>query len=122
MDDQPFAGKHVESRRRIEIAAGSLPVRRRATDHLVVEKKKVLDRLGYRIEGGLALPGSEPNFKDAFLARKRYRLSELRSSCGVSPGSLRPGSRAGGFQRRQDSDGDDCQQPNQAPCVERVME
>jgi hypothetical protein len=32
MDDQLFAGKYLESRRRIEIAAGLLPAGRRATD------------------------------------------------------------------------------------------
>ena len=44
MDDQPFAGKYLQSRRWIEIAARLLAVRRRAADHLVVKKKKVLDR------------------------------------------------------------------------------
>ena len=97
MDDQLFAGKHLQSRRRIEIAARPLPVRRRAADHLIVEKQKVLDRRRYRIERGLALPRGEPNFEDAFLARQRYRLSELRSNCGIgsSLGSLRPGSAPG---------------------------
>ena len=122
MDDQPFAGEYLESRRRIEIAAGPLPIRRRAADHLIVEKKKVLDRLGYRIEGGLALPRGEPNFEDAFPARKRYRLSKLRSSCGISRGSLRPAIRAEKFSHHQHSDGTDRQQPNQTPCVERTME
>src|SRR5262249_51718232 len=64
MDDQPFAGKYVQGGRRIEIAAGFLPVRRRAANHLIVEQEKVLDGLGYRIEGGLALPRGEPDFED----------------------------------------------------------
>src|SRR5262249_17148258 len=107
---------------RVEVGGGVGGVGRGAADHLIVEEKKVLDRLGYRIEGGLPLPRGEANFEDAFLARKRDRLSELRSSCGIFLGSLRPGSRAGGFKRHQASDGTDCQQPNQAPCVERVGE
>ena len=37
MDDQPFAGKHLESWRRIEIAAGPLPVRRRSADYIMSE-------------------------------------------------------------------------------------
>src|SRR5262249_403190 len=99
MDDQPFARKHLESRCRLEIAAGAVAVGRRGGDCVIVEEKKVLDRLGYRVEGGLTLPRGEANFEDAFLARKRYRLSELRSSCGIFLGSLRPGSRAGRFKR-----------------------
>ena len=83
MDDQRFAGKHLQRRRRIEIAARRLAVRRRAADHLIVEKEKVLDRRGYRIERGLALPRGEPDFEDTFLARQRYGLSELRSNCGI---------------------------------------
>ena len=94
----------MESRRRVQIAARSLPVRRRAADDLIVEKKKILDRRCDRIEGGLALPRSEPNFEDTFLARKRYRLSELRSSCGISLGSLCPGSCAGKCSHHQDSE------------------
>ena len=124
MDDQRFAGKYVQSGRRIEIAAGAAPVGRRAADHLIVEQEKVLDGRGYRIEGGLALPRGEPNFEDAFLARQRHRLSEFRSNCGICSflGSLRPGSRAGTFKRPQDSEGSDRQQLNQATCVERVAE
>src|SRR5262249_12143781 len=111
MDDQRFAGKYQESGRWIEIAAGLLSVGCRATDHLVVEKKKVLDRLGYRIEGGLALPRGQPNFEDAFPARQRDRLAELRPNCGIwrSLGSLREGSRPGTFKRYQGSDSSDCQ-------------
>src|SRR5260370_4833160 len=124
MDDEPFAGNHLPGRRRIQIAARPRSVRRRAADHLIVEKEKVLDRYGYRIEHGLALPCSEPNFEDAFLARQRYWLSELRSNCGICCflGSLRPGSRAGEFKRHQDRDGTDCQEAKQATCVERVVE
>ena len=124
MDDQRFAGKYVQSGRRIEIAAGAPPVGRRAADHLIVEKKKVLDGLGCRIEGGLALPRGEADFEHAFLARKRYRLPELRSNGRICSflGSLRPGSRAGTFKRPQDSEGSDRQQLNQATCVERVAE
>src|SRR5260370_10138195 len=124
MEDQPFGGKLLQRRRRIQMAARPLSVQRRAADHLIVEKQKVLDRYGYRIEHGLALPCSEPNFEDAFLARQRYRLSELRSNCGICSflGSLRPGSRAGEFKRHQDSEGTDCQEAKQATCVERVVE
>ena len=123
MDDQPFAGKYLQGRRRIEIAARPLPVRRRAADHLIVEEEKVLDRRRYRIERGLALPRGEPNFEDAFLARQRYRLSELRSNCGIcsSLGRLRPGS-AGAFKRRQDCESADCQQAEQATGAEHVVE
>src|SRR5439155_17697396 len=101
MYDQPFAGKNLQSRRRIEVAARRPPVRRRAADHLIVEKEKVLDRRGYRIERRMALLCGEPNFEDAFLARQRYRLSELRPNCGIcsSLGSLRPGSPTRAFKR-----------------------
>ena len=95
MHNQLFAGKHVESRRRVQIAARSLPVRRRAADDLIVEKQKILDGRNDRIESGLPLPRGEPNFEDTFLACKRYRLPELRPNCGISPGSLCPGSCAG---------------------------
>src|SRR5262245_15334284 len=124
MDDQRFAGKYVQRWRRIEIAAGAAPVGRRAANHFIVEKEKVLDRRGYRIEGGPALPRGEPDFEDTFLACKRYGLSELRSNCGIcsSLDSLRPGGRAGRFKRHQDSDGTDCQRPDQAPRAERVAE
>ena len=37
MNDQPFAGKYLQSRRRIEIAARLLPVRCRALDDLITE-------------------------------------------------------------------------------------
>ena len=63
VDDQLFAGKHLQRRRRIEIAARRLAVRRRAADQLVVEQQEVLDRLGHRIERGLALPRGEPDFE-----------------------------------------------------------
>jgi hypothetical protein len=101
-----------------------MPVGRRAANHFIVEKKEVLDRRGYRIERGLALPRGEPDFEDTFLARQRYRLSELRSNGGIcsSLGSLRPGRRAEAFKRRQDSEATDYDQPNQATCVERVVE
>ena len=124
MDDQPFAGKHLQRRRRIEIAARRLAVRRRAADHLIVEKEKVLDRRGHRIECGLALPRGEPDFEDAVLARQRDRLSELRSNRGIgsSLGSLRPGSRAGTCKRHQESEGSNRQEAKQATCVERVVE
>src|SRR5262249_7952074 len=124
MDDQRFAGKYVQRRRRIEIATRPLPVRRRASDHLIVEKEKVLDRRGYRIEGGLALSRGEPNFKNAFLARQRYRLSELRSNRRTcSPlDSLRPRSYLGTFKRPQHSKSTDCQRAKQLTCTERVVE
>ena len=124
MDDQPFAGKHLQSRRRIEIAARHLPVRCRAADHLIVEKEKVLDRRGHRIERGLALSRGEPDFEDAFLARQRHRFSELRSNCGIRSclGSLRPGSRLRRFKRHQECEGTDCKQAKQATCMERIVE
>src|SRR5262249_34591718 len=116
MDDQRFAGKYVQSGRRIEIAARPLPVGRRAANHFVVEKEKVLDGRGHRIEGGLALPRGEPDFEDTFLARQRYRLPELRSNGGIrsSLGSLRRGSRAEAFKRYHDGEGAACDQRNQA--------
>ena len=58
-----------------------LPVGCRAPDHLIIEKEKVLDRRGYRVERGLALSRGEPNFEDAFLARQHHRFSKLRSNC-----------------------------------------
>src|SRR5262245_44229674 len=124
MDDQPFAGKYVQGGRRIEIAAGFLPVRRRAANHLIVEQEKVLDGLGYRIEGGLALPRGEPDFEDTFLARQRYRLPEFRPNGGIrsSLGSLRRGSRAEAFKRYHDGEGAACDQRNQASRMERVVE
>jgi hypothetical protein len=104
MHDQRFAGKHLQSRCGIEIAARPAPVRRRAADHLVAEKEKVLDRRGYGIELGLALPRGEPHFQDAFLARQRYRLSELRSNRGIrsSLGCLRSGSRGETFKHHHE--------------------
>jgi hypothetical protein len=124
VDDQSFAGIHLQSRRRIEIAARHLPVGCGAANHFIVEKQKVLDRLGYRIERGLALSRREPNFKNAFLARQCWRLSELRSNRGFcsSLGSLGPGSRAGTFKLHQESHGADCKQADQATCVEHVLE
>src|SRR5215472_18925157 len=111
MDDQRFAGKYVQRRRRIEIASRAAPVGRRAADHLILEKQKVLDGRGYRIESCPALPRGEPDFEDTFLARQRYRLSELRSNGGIcSSLSLRPGSRAEAFKRHQDSEGTACDQ------------
>src|SRR5262250_1309616 len=83
MDDQRFAGKYVQRRRRIEIASRAAPVGRRAADHLILEKQKVLDGRGYRIESCPALPRGEPDFEDTFLARQRYRLSELWPNCGI---------------------------------------
>jgi hypothetical protein len=71
----------------------------------------------------LALARGEPNFEDAFLARQRYRLSELRSNCGIcsSLSRLRPGS-AGAFKRRQGCENADCQQAEQATGAEHVVE
>ena len=98
--------------RRIKIAARAVPVGRRAANHLIVEQEKVLDGLGYRIEGGLALPRGEPDFEDTFLARQRYRLPEFRPNGGIcsSLGSLRPGSRAEAFKRHHDGEATDCEQ------------
>ena len=122
MDDQPFAGKHLQRRSRIEIAARALPVRRRAADHLIVEQQKVLDRRHDRIERGLALPRGKPDFENAVLARQRYRLSELWSNCGIdsSLGTLRPGWCAGAFKRHQQGEGSTRQEAEDATCVERV--
>jgi hypothetical protein len=78
MDDQPFAGKYLERRRGIEIAAGLLPVGCRAADYLVVEQEKVLDGRRYRVERCLALACGKPNFEDAVLARQHDGLAELR--------------------------------------------
>ena len=103
MDDQPFAGKYLESGRWIEITPGLLPVGCRAPHHLVVEKKKVLDRRRYRVERCLALPCGEPNFEDAFLARQNDGLSELWPRCeiGFFVRTLRDSSRAGPCKRRR---------------------
>src|SRR5262249_28789653 len=124
MDDQPFAGKYVQRGRRIEIAAGAVPVGRRAANHFIVEKEKVLDGRGYRIERGLPLPRGEPDFDHPFLARQRYRLPEFRPNGGIccSFGSWRPGSRAEAFKRRHDGEATDCEQRNQASSMERVVE
>ena len=110
MHDQRLAGKDLQSRRRIKIAARPLPVRRRAADHLVVEKEKVLDRRCYRIERGPTLPRGEPHFEDAFLARQRHRLSELRSNRAIrsSLGRLRPGSRSETFKQHHEREGTEC--------------
>jgi hypothetical protein len=72
----------------------------------------------------LALPRGEANFEHAFLARQRDRLPEFRPNGGIcsSLGSLRPGSRAEAFKRRHDSEATDCEQSNQASCVQRVVE
>jgi hypothetical protein len=94
----------LQSRRRVKIAARPVPVRRRAADHLVVEKQKVLNRRGYGIERGLALPRGEPNFENAFLARQRHRLSELRSNRGIRSSlvRLRSGSDGETFKHRHE--------------------
>src|SRR6516165_2374802 len=118
------AGKYLESGRWIEIAAGLLSIGCRATDYVVVEKEKILDRLGYCIEGSLALPRGQPNFEDAFLARQRYRLAKLRTNCGIccSLGSLREGGRPRTFKRSQDSDASDDEHAKRATCVKRIAE
>src|SRR5215468_2355887 len=124
MDDQRFARKYVQRRRRIEIASRAAPVGRRAADHLILEKQKVLDGRGYRIESCPALPRGKPNFEDAVLARQRYRLSELWPNCGIcsSLGTLRPGGCAGASKHQRHSEGGECQQAKQAPCAERFVE
>ena len=111
MDDQPFAGKYLERRRWIEIAAGLLPVGRRAKDHLVIEKEKVLDRCRDRVERCPTLPRGESNFENAVLARQHDGLSELWSNCeiGFFVRILRGRNRAGACQRRQDSEDTKCQ-------------
>jgi len=116
MDDQPFAGKYLESGRWIEIAAGLLPVGCRAAEGLVVEKEKILDRCRDRVERCLALLCGEPNFEDALLARQNDRLSELGPSreIGFFVRTLRGGSRA------QDSEDTQRQQSTPATGVERV--
>ena len=123
MDDQPFAGKYVQGGRRIEIAARHLSVGRRASDHLIVEKKEVLDRPRYRIERGLALSRGEPDFKNAFLARKHHRFSKLWPNCQICSflRSLRPGSRDETSKRYQHREST-CKQAKQATCVERFAE
>jgi hypothetical protein len=124
MDDQPFAGKHMQRRRRIKIAARLPSVRRRAADHLIVEQKKVLHGCGDRIEVGLALPRGEPNFEDAVLALQRHRLAEFRSSGGIrsSLGGLCPGTDAGTRDRRQHGERSDCQRAQQPACTARAVE
>src|SRR5580704_11871784 len=124
MNDQPFAGKYLQSRRRIEIAARLLPVRCRALDDLIIEKEKVLDRRGYRIERGLSLSRREPNFKNAFLARQHHRFSELRSNCEVCSclGGRRPDSRLRRFKHHQECEGTDYKQAKQTTRMERVVE
>ena len=107
MHDQPFAGEHLKSGRRIEIATGFLAVGRRASDHLVVKKKKALDRCRYSVERCLALPCGEPDFEDAVLARQRDGLPEGGSCCqiGSSVRSLRGSSRIRPCKRQQNPDG-----------------
>src|SRR6516162_3670087 len=123
MDDQRFAGKYVQSGRRIEIATRPVPVRRRAANHFIVEQEKVLDRRGYRIERGLALPRGEPDFENAFLARKHHRFSKLWPNCQICSflRSLRPGSRDETSKRYQHREST-CKQAKQATCVERFAE
>jgi hypothetical protein len=113
MDDQPFAGKYLERRRWIEIAAGLLPVGCRAADDLVVKKEEVLDRCRDRVEHCLALPCGEPNFEDTVLARQHDGLSKLRPSCEIDffVHTLRGRSRAGPCKRRQDTKDTQRQQP-----------
>ena len=124
MHDQCFAGKHLQSRRRIKIAARALPVRRRAADHLVVEKEKVLDRRGDRIEPGLTLPRREPDFEDAILARQRYRLVELRSNGGICSclACLRAGSRDETLEHQHESERIEDYRAKRATCAERAAE
>jgi hypothetical protein len=123
MDDQPFAGKHPQRRRRIEIAARALAVRRRAADQLIIEKQKVLDGRGHRIERGLTLPSGKPNFEDAVLGCQCYWLSELWSNCGIgfSLGTLRPGRRDAASKHDQYSEGTTHQQAEHTTCVARVV-
>ena len=123
MDDQPFARKYVQGGRRIEIAARHLSVGRRASDHLIIEKEKVLDWRRDCIERGLALSGGEPNFKNAFLARKHHRFSKLWPNCQICSflSSLRPGSRDETSKRDQHREST-CEQAKQATCVARFAE
>ena len=83
VDDQLFAGKYLQRRRRIEIAARRLAVRRAAANYLVLEEKEVLDRLGHRIQSCLALPRDEPDFEHAFLARQGDGLPKFRPNCEI---------------------------------------
>lgn len=107
MHDQPFAGEYLKSGRWIEIATGFLTVGRRATDHLVVKKKKALDRCRYGVERCVTLPCGEPNFEDTVLARQRDGLPEPGPRCQISSSirSLRGGSRIRPCKRQQDPDG-----------------
>jgi hypothetical protein len=124
MDDQPFAGKHLERGRWIEVAAGLLSVGRRAMDDFVAEQKKVLDGRRYRVERRLALPCGKPNFEDAVFARQHDRLAELRPNCeiGFFVSALRGSNRAGPCQRYEDSEGAQCQQAIGATGVQCVAQ
>ena len=101
------AGEYLKGGRWIEIATGFLTVGRRASDHLVVKKKKALDRYRYSVERCLALPRGEPDFEDPVLARQRDGLSEPGSCCQIcsSIRSLRRSSRIRPCKRQQDPDG-----------------
>jgi len=124
VDDQLFAGKYLQRRRRIEIAARRLAVRRAAANHLVVEEKEVLDRLGHRIQSCLALPRDEPDFEHAFLARQNNRLPKFwpNREIGSSLARLRPRSRPGTCQCGEEGDGPEHRHAKQAPGLRRVVE
>src|SRR5690242_10057904 len=112
MDDQPFAGKYLQRRRWIKIAARSPPIRRRAADHFIIEQEKVIDRCSYCIELCLPLSCRESNFKHTVLARQHNRLAELGSDCEVCSRfrSLRPGCHTGAFKRQYGDESTDYEQ------------
>ena len=123
MNDQPLAGKYLQGRRRIEIAARSLPIRGLAANQLIVEEEKVLDRRSNRIQRGLPLSRAEPDFEHAILARQRDRFSKqwsIRRICS-SLARLRPRCLARTFECRQDGEHADYYQAEQAACAQRAV-
>jgi hypothetical protein len=97
-------------------AAGQLPVRCCAADHLIVKKEKVLHRHCYRIEHGLALSRSQPDFENAIPAPERDRLLKLWSNRRIRSflGSLAQGNRTEARNDRQNREGTDCEQAEHA--------
>ena len=124
VDDQFFAGKYLQRRRRIEIAARLLAVRRAAANHFIVEEKEVLDRRGHRIQSCLALPRDEPDFEHAVLGRERDRLPKFRSNRGIGSSLALCAHTvdAGTCQCDEEGDGPEHRYAKQAPGLRSVVE
>ena len=76
MDDQRFAGKHLQGRRRVEIVARHFAVGRGAALHAIGEDQEILDWPRDGVEQGVALMRRQRHLENAVLARQGHRLPE----------------------------------------------